>query len=60
MVLLHEHYYVPYHPESEHAVRIRTDLEKLKSLLDVQSARMPVIGTFFILTQFESLNRSIY
>ncbi|ELU45243.1 hypothetical protein AG1IA_00729 [Rhizoctonia solani AG-1 IA] len=44
MVLLHERYYVPYHPESEHVARIKSDLDKLKALLDTVGVRMPVIG----------------
>ncbi|GAB1527597.1 hypothetical protein RhiTH_010773 [Rhizoctonia solani] len=47
MVLLHERYYVPYHPESEHVARIKSDLDKLKALLDTVGVRMPVIATLF-------------
>ncbi|KAJ1300398.1 hypothetical protein OPQ81_005217 [Rhizoctonia solani] len=47
MVLLHERYYVPYHPESEHAARIKSDLNKLQVLLDTIGTRMPVIATLF-------------
>ncbi|CAE6527566.1 unnamed protein product [Rhizoctonia solani] len=47
MVLLHERYYVPYHPESDHAARIKSDLDKLQVLLDAVGTRMPVIATLF-------------
>ncbi|CAE6512716.1 unnamed protein product [Rhizoctonia solani] len=47
MVLLHERYYVPYHPESEHAARIKSDLDRLQVLLDTVGTRMPVIATLF-------------
>ncbi|KAH7335763.1 hypothetical protein B0J17DRAFT_719384 [Rhizoctonia solani] len=47
MVLLHEQFYVPYHPESEHAARIKSDLDKLQVLLDAIGTRMPVIATLF-------------
>ncbi|KAF8598594.1 hypothetical protein BDV93DRAFT_335951 [Ceratobasidium sp. AG-I] len=46
-VLLHEHHYVPYLPESEHAVRIRADLEKLKGLIEAVGKRMVVVDTMF-------------
>ncbi|CAE6436815.1 unnamed protein product [Rhizoctonia solani] len=57
MVLLHELYYVPYHPESEHVARIKSDLDKLKALLDAVGIRMPVIATLFktSIAQFHSL-----
>ncbi|KAG9096941.1 hypothetical protein FRC07_010854 [Ceratobasidium sp. 392] len=47
MVLLHEHTYVPYHPDSEHAIKIRADLDKLRKLLDGLSARMPIVATMY-------------
>ncbi|KAG8787119.1 hypothetical protein FRC12_015886 [Ceratobasidium sp. 428] len=47
MVLLHEHTYVPYRPDSEHAIKIRADLDKLKKLLDGLSARMPIVATMY-------------
>ncbi|CEL53491.1 hypothetical protein RSOLAG1IB_11423 [Rhizoctonia solani AG-1 IB] len=57
MVLLHERYYVPYHPESEHVARIKSDLDKLHVLLDIVGERMPVIATLFktSVAQFHAL-----
>ncbi|KAG8689540.1 hypothetical protein FRC11_002099 [Ceratobasidium sp. 423] len=57
MVLLHERYYVPYLPESEHAARIKSDLDKLKMLIDAVGTRMPVIATLFktSVDQFRSI-----
>ncbi|CAE6507430.1 unnamed protein product [Rhizoctonia solani] len=57
MVLLHEQHYVPYHPESEHAGRIKSDLDKLQVLIEAVGARMPVIATLFktSVDQFHSI-----
>ncbi|CAE6382649.1 unnamed protein product [Rhizoctonia solani] len=59
MVLLHERFYVPYHPESEHAARIKSDLDRLQVLLDAVGTRMPVIATLFktSVDQFHSARR---
>ncbi|QRV97026.1 Fungal Zn(2)-Cys(6) binuclear cluster domain [Ceratobasidium sp. AG-Ba] len=60
MVLLHEHTYVPYHPESEHAIRIRADLDKLRRLLEGLGKKMPIVATMYksAVEQFEAQRRS--